>query len=131
MQISILTQSAGIAICWYFAPPHPGTNRRMLVRCGRHMVAVVRHGYLSIHIRSLRHFDKLTNQSNHSGPAKAHTLFPVAVEDRIVGVDAAVTEEWPASADIFSAVKINVHDLHALLLGPELRKYLTLRPCGE
>lgn len=59
------------------------------------------------------------------------SLFPVTGKYLIVSVDAAVTEERPPSADIFSAVKVDVNDLHALLISAELCENLTLRPRGE
>lgn len=119
MQIFIQEQSTGIAICWYFAPP---CLRKRIAgcRCGRNAAF----GCQSRHIFSGR-FDKL------SDPVKEAALFPVTGEDRIVGVDAAVTEERPAAADIFSAVEVDVNDLHALLVGAELSQNLALRACGE
>ncbi len=98
----------------------PEINSRMQILCGRNAAF----GCQSRHIFSGR-FDKL------SDPVKAAALFPVTGEDRIVGVDAAVTEERPAAADIFSAVEVDVNDLHALIVGVELSQNLTLRACGE
>lgn len=45
------------------------------------------------------------------------SLFSVALEDGVVGIDAAVAEERPAPAHILSAVKVNVDDFVFLVLG--------------
>lgn len=58
-------------------------------------------------------------------------LLSVTGKYRIVSVDPAVTEERPPSADIFSAVDVDVNHLHTFLISPELRKDLPLRPSGE
>ena len=58
-------------------------------------------------------------------------LLPVAGKDRGIGVDAAVTQERPATADIFSAVKVDVNYLGSLLVGAELSEDLPLRTGRE
>ena len=58
-------------------------------------------------------------------------LLSVTGKYRIVSVDPAVTEERPPSADIFSAVDVDVNHLHTFLISAELRKDLPLRPRGE
>ena len=50
------------------------------------------------------------------------SLFSVALEDGVVGIDAAVAEERPAPAHILSAVKVNIDDFVFLVLGIELCK---------
>lgn len=49
--------------------------------------------------------------------ASTSLLFPVALEDGVVGIDAAVPEERPAPAHILSAIKVNVDDFVFFVVG--------------
>ena len=53
-------------------------------------------------------------------------LLSVTGKYRIVSVDPAVTEERPPSADIFSAVDVDVNHLHTFFISPEPVSYTHL-----